>query len=517
MQADAVEIDASSPASSERWKADLFALELDFFLVFGEENCALDVTDAARYGAWYFLHGDVARHATSAPGFWEIYRNEDVTGAALLQRTNDDAAGIVLKSGYLPTVQESFEQNVEAVFAQLPKWPARVCRDINAHAAGYFDDAAVPHPAAHYDVPNALQIRMLRLLERRNALAKRLASTLYSTDWSIGRIEGTPNQFIGRDTQAQMTHLYPSVKGKFLADPCVFTRASRTYLLSEEYRYDTKRGTIVGSELLPTGATPPLSAIEEPRHLSYPHVFEHDGAVYCIPGSESDVRLYRSVELPHRWEYVRTLVTNFAATDSTLVRYEEKWWLFCTSGESGKRAYNSHLYIWHADELFGPWTPHILNPVKIDARSARPAGAFFMDNNRLYRPAQDCSRGYGGSLRINRIDKLSEREFHETVVGIVRPPAKYYTKGIHTISSAGAWCVVDAKRYVFEPAGVVDLLKLAARSIALRLGVRTQRIESVKRQFAGRRGPVASDFRRRDNEESAASPPTTPGSSTVRG
>jgi len=132
----------------------------------------------------------------------------------------------------------------------------------------------------------------------------------------------------------------------------------------------------------------------------------------------------------------------------------------------------------------------VQNPVKIDPRSARPAGHLFIHDNRLYRPAQDFSRTYGGALRINRIDTLTETEFRESAAGVVRPPRKRFTKGLHTISCAGAWCIVDAKRYVFEPSGIVDLLKLTAKSAALRLGVPPETIETLKKPFARRPVPV---------------------------
>src|SRR5213596_456309 len=55
----------------------------------------------------------------------------------------------------------------------------------------------------------------------------------------------------------------------------------------------------------------------------------------------------------------------------------------------------------------GPWRPHPGNPVKVDVRSSRPAGGPFLFGGNLYRPAQDCSRTYGGGITINRVTHLS--------------------------------------------------------------------------------------------------------------
>jgi hypothetical protein len=213
------------------------------------------------------------------------------------------------------------------------------------------------------------------------------------------------------------------------------------------------------------------------------------------------------VELPHRWELFHTLLEDFSAADSTLLRHDNKWWLFCTSSESFRRGHNSHLYIWYADELYGTWKPHPRNPVKIDIRSSRPAGQFFTHGGNVYRPAQDCSRTYGGALRINRIDKLSESEFEERTVGTITPPRKSYNKGIHTISLAGDYCIVDAKRYVFNRAGIMILCRLAGKAVLLRLGVRPQTLASIKKRLGLWPANTSNETPKQDSARIVASHP----------
>jgi hypothetical protein len=210
----------------------------------------------------------------------------------------------------------------------------------------------------------------------------------------------------------------------------------------------------------------PEAAIEEPYHLSYPQVFRYGDDVFCIPesGQARAVRLYRAIDFPYRWEHAHTLIQDFSAIDGTLLRRDGKWWLFCTSSESAQRGYNSHLYIWYASDLFGDWQQHAGNPVKIDVRSSRPAGPFFTHESALYRPAQDCSRTYGGAICLNRIDALSETEFKETVAGVIRPPLGRYSEGIHTICCAAGDCIVDLKRHAFYPRVLNAVFKRARRA-----------------------------------------------------
>jgi hypothetical protein len=109
--------------------------------------------------------------------------------------------------------------------------------------------------------------------------------------------------------------------------------------------------------------------------------------------------------------------------------------------------------VWWADDLLGDWHPHASNPVKIDVRSARPAGTPFVHDGVLYRPAQDCSRSYGGGVAICRVDALTPTEFREEVVRVIRSMPNAYRRGTHTLASIGDATLVDGKRLVFTFAG----------------------------------------------------------------
>lgn len=458
---------------------------LDFCLLFCEREFGLELADAAKYGVWYFAHTDLTRFSSVVPGFWEIYFNHAVTGAMLLKIADRSTAGVVLKSGYFPTRHDSLRENVETIFAAMREWPALVCRDIERGSSRYFHDAPIACPPLHYEVPNRLQMLTVQLLQAKDRLVRGVGREFYREDWNIALLEGRPSEFIGNDSPARVHYVWPYEKGRYLADPWVIARDSQTYLFCEEFDYRTFRGRVVVSDFPPAGASRPQAAIEEPHHLSYPQVFEHEGELFCIPESAETrkVCLYRSVEFPHRWQNVHTLIDGFSAVDSTLLKYGNKWCLFCTSSETAYRGFNSHLYIWYADDLFGTWRQHAGNPVKIDVRSARPAGPFFTHAQHLYRPAQDCSRTYGSAISLNRIDMLTQTEFKETVVGVIRPPAARYNQGIHTISCVADCCIVDVKRYAFYPRGITDMLKRATKAFVLKAGVPAETFESLKKRY----------------------------------
>jgi len=465
--------------------AQMHALQtsaLDFVLCFGPRQLGLQISTTPKFGVWVFSHGDITKFESPLAGFWELYYDHDVTGAALLALTGADVMGVVLKAGYLRTVRTSFERNADFVLNELAMWPTHVCRDLSAGLASYSADKPQPKAPATFGFPTAAQCRSVRARARKNRAKQQFQQRFYLPDWTIGVLDASPADFVGTEAQAGVSEILPYERGRFVADPFVIHRAGKAFVFCELYLYKKNRGVIAVSEWEAPGVRRLTTVIEEPYHLSYPQVFEHDGSVYCLPESvdQKKVCLYKAIDFPYRWENVHTLLEDFAAVDSTLLQFQNRWWLFCTNLDEG---YHSHLYIWSSDDLFGPWKPHPRNPVKIDVRSSGPAGPFFSNKGQLYRPAQDCARVYGGLVRINRVDVLSETDFKETVVGAIRPPRGRYDRGIHTVASSQGLCMVDVLRDVFEPRAIAGLFTGSVGAVARRAGVPATTIQAWKKRL----------------------------------
>jgi len=141
---------------------------------------------------------------------------------------------------------------------------------------------------------------------------------------------------------------------------------------------------------------------------------------------------------------VATLLPDADARDATLHEWNGKWWMFvtlCVPG--GPRADELSLYF--ADSPLGPWTAHPRNPIVSDVRSARSAGAVYMEDGALIRPAQDCSRGYGYAITLNRIDVMTEHEYEESPVGRLEPSWHPRLRGTHTINRSAHYEVTDGR------------------------------------------------------------------------
>ncbi len=240
---------------------------------------------------------------------------------------------------------------------------------------------------------------------------------------------------------------------RFYADPFALAQAGRTWLFVEEFPHATQKGIISAVEMTRNGPVgTPRAVLEEAHHLSYPFVFERDGAVWMVPESSAagTIDLYRAAAFPERWEKVASLVQGVVASDATLLEQKGRWWMFATVRDApvgaplGMGSYSDALHLWSAPDFRGPWTPHARNPVLIDIASARPAGAIVRRaDHALVRPVQDCTEGYGRALGLARIDRLDDEGFSQTVETVLRAGPEWAGSRLHTLNSGGGFEFID--------------------------------------------------------------------------
>jgi hypothetical protein len=237
----------------------------------------------------------------------------------------------------------------------------------------------------------------------------------------------------------------PDDGARFYADPFLFQKDGRTWLFLEEYQYAVGKALLSVVEIGAQGVIgTPRPIIERPYHLSYPFVFERDGAIWMLPEMSSARRaeLLRATNFPYEWEPTATLIDGQEISDATLIEHQNKLWLFASvSGDGGSSWDNLHL--WSAQTLKGEWRSHPRNPVLIDAAAARPAGGMYRHSNELWRPAQDCTRGYGSALTLARITKLDDENYTQQNVASLRPGASWPGIALHTLNTAGEFEVID--------------------------------------------------------------------------
>ncbi len=241
--------------------------------------------------------------------------------------------------------------------------------------------------------------------------------------------------------------------GRFYADPFAFHWEGRPYIFVEDYIQDAGKAVISVAQFSNDGsAQTPQVVLDELHHLSYPQVFERDGAIWMLPEASASGRLtlYRASRFPDSWRPAAVLLEG-EISDATLFEHDGSMWLFATARD-GFGSTSDTLVVFQATCLLGPWRPHRLNPILIDRRRARPGGACHKDaGGRILLPVQDGTLGYGGGLGIAQLLALDG----ETV--LFGAPRAIVTDGdwphprIHTLNRSGPLEVIDGIALMPKP------------------------------------------------------------------
>ncbi|MEW6014209.1 MAG: hypothetical protein AB1690_02685 [Candidatus Zixiibacteriota bacterium] len=230
-------------------------------------------------------------------------------------------------------------------------------------------------------------------------------------EWSVGIYTGDSLSVFqpaeGITNPVLTRHDITDVIAVFVADPFMVREKDSFYLFIEILNAMTNQGDIgvaVSSDALQWEYKQVV--LDEPFHLSYPHVFKWNDEYYMIPESARafGVRLYKAVEFPFKWEVVSTLIHD-RLVDPTIFEHDGKWWLFaCTNN------YSTNLYF--ADTPLGPWTIHPQSPVVNHSfRRGRPGGRIAAFGDRIIRYVQDCHQTYGRQLKAFEITELTTTSF----------------------------------------------------------------------------------------------------------
>lgn len=418
---------------------------VDFIMRFAFGIVRGEVLKAPRHGVWSYHHDDIDKYRGGPPCFWEIYHNDDVTGATLQRITDRLDGGIILRQGWFRTAETSYCANRDNVYLGSSHWPAQVCRDLRNGEAAYVDAEPTKSDAPIYYRPTRFQLLFFFWRVVRNYVAAQLRPLFKADQWNVGTIEAKPESWLSSKSLSGIKWFPNRPRREFIADP--FTSSDRdNEVLVEGYDYREQRGFVAAYDL--DGNEVKDGGIHENHHLSYPVTVSVKDETYCLPecASQGELRWYR--RNGSGWKPAGTLIDE-PVLDATLLEHEGTWWMF---GTKLNHYQDTSLFVWFADSPEGPWEPHPQNPVKSDVRSSRPAGRFFRHAGRLYRPAQDCGAGYGGAVRINRIERLDRNSFREVEVARITAEVNGpFPHGVHTLCVDEERAVVDGKRAVFIP------------------------------------------------------------------
>jgi hypothetical protein len=416
----------------------------DVLLRFGPRVPPGDMLSLARYGVWGYHHGDEDHYRGSPAAFWEIFHGDPVTGASLQRLTTKTDAGHILRKGWFRTIPHSWSANLDMVLNGSVGWMAEVCREILAGNDQAGIGTPSPSEAPVRQVPgnwDALGYLLRHIGSTSDQQGRQHAP---QDEWNIGVLYQPIGALLEPKPSLNVRWLPAPGQGQYRQGPCGYMADGQLNVLYG--KFDTRTGKSEISRLRPKRDNVlkrSRTMLAGEHALSHPFSVRHDGRWFVVPESASGrVDLYEVDTANEALDLVCTLL-DVPLCSPTVFQHDGRWWLMGTRAPWEDVA----LHAYHAPSLTGPWTPHARDPLKVDVRSARPAGTPFIHNGQLYRPAMDNRLSHGGRIALMRVEELSPTAFREELVRTIGPiKGSAWSHGTGTISAVGDLTLVDGKR-----------------------------------------------------------------------
>ena len=423
--------------------------QLDILIRFGFENLNGDILTAARFGVWSYYHGDPCEDRSNLPGFWEVVDRNLETGVILSVMDQDLKFGKNIYRSWIQTYPFSPVRNRNRCFWESASFLSRQIRllsdlgEIRFYTEIEKYNLGSDHPKhLWHQSPSSFGFLWIFMKLLFRDIAEFFFRLTHMEHWWLKYSMTIEQLFSANNCQ----ELVPP-KDRFWADPQLIEFDDNYYIFVEEFIYKSKKGNIAVIQMERSGAhKDSFQVLTKNYHLSYPFIFAWKEKYYMIPETSENrtVELYECIKFPDEWQFKMNLMENIIAVDTTLFYYQEKWWLFTGMTENEGAYPEAELFLFYATELLtNKWTSHPLNPIVSDDKNARPAGRIFIENNKIFRPAQDCSKSYGWGININEILDLSETMYVEKTVAKYKPEDDKLV-GYHTFSKAGSLIMTDA-------------------------------------------------------------------------
>ena len=457
---------SASTDVSQRWWAAQGTLasgtSLDIVVNAAGRGALPCLMSMATRGVWWFDHDGHVPWGRGTSGCFEVLEGESVTTSRLLGCQQDDDVTVlrVVRTATHPLFAS--QNRMEMMWKGIPVLVQKL-RELHIRGCASVEDGAAVGPVSDpgetgsHLGPNAIRLSLQAARHSRRAMRYVLLRLFKRERWQL--VRGVLESDTSDDAQSMRFRpesIVQPPKGRSWADPHILPDSDGELVMVEEYvnsaRRSGRRGRIVLLRIGPSGAVSEArTVLERDGHLSYPCVFRFEDQLFLVPesGAESTVDVFRCRDYPWRWEFVGHAMSGVAAFDSTVFEHQGRWWLFSAVADHSWLTPNDMLYAFStSDPSHGPWVPHPMNPIVVDARCARPAGPFFRRDGRLYRPGQDCSRGYGSGIRISEVTELTPTRFSERHVDCVEPVWTTEIVATHSLVSSGSTAFVDAMDWV---------------------------------------------------------------------
>lgn len=424
-------------------------LGLDLIICFVSQTPDIGQIQISKYGIWYYEVGDALQFGN----FWECYgevtKNRSEFSVAL-KTVYGTRQPIVLFQSFLSIYPHSILVNRNDAYHYAIDIFLRTLKKLYSEQENFFSRVLEESKLdinvlfnKKYNAPGSFEAIKNLLIINWRFLSSKVKFSDKSYWFLQYKIHEQQNTF--PPDVSTFKKLVPS-KDRFWADPFPVYQNGQYFIFFEELDFKSDKGHISFLELDEHGDVVKIEKIiERPYHMSYPFLLDWNKELYMIPETSGNktIEVYKCTQFPNKWEFVMNLMKNISAKDTTLFYYNDLWWLFTSiKSEHGNC---SELYLFYStDFLSNEWIKHPQNPVVSDVRYERGAGSIFINNDKLYRPSQDCSGTYGRAVNFNEIVTLNTEDYKEIMTSRIEPFWDNTLIGTHTFNLAENFVVVDA-------------------------------------------------------------------------
>ena len=401
-----------------------------------------EILDVCTNGVISFHHADNEINRGGPPAFWEVYERNPRTGFIIQRLKNELDGGDVLYKGFV-TTSWFYSLNLAKLYEVSNPFFHQVLDDITSNKPRLTVYGKTPYSYPLYTTPTVFQT-LIYILKTARVLASKISKKLQGKSYRWG----VAYQFSEKwdDITLWRSKKIPNPKNRFLADPFVIKKNGSHFCFVEDLDYRTNRGRISAYEITSSSCNSLGVVLEENFHLSFPFIFEYQNELYMCPETheKGEIRLYKCIEFPTKWEFHKTLMSDVSAADSIIFKRDEAWWLFTNIDKSGVGDYGSQLYVFSADNpLKDEWVAHENNPVIFNPLVARNGG-LIVSQNEVYRVYQRQGFDmYGEACGIARITTLSTTEYIEENHSVIEPHFFKGIEGTHTYNFDSDLVVFD--------------------------------------------------------------------------
>lgn len=400
------------------------------------------ILSITKFGVLSFHHADNKINRGGPPGFWEVLNKENSSGFTIQKLTDELDGGEVLFRGNLST-KNYYMLNQANIYNKSNYYMKKILLELAQKRSLPKKIDSFPYYNQLYKLPS-IRNQLIYIFSLSILMVKKLTEKHI-----LGRVSrwGVSYNFSNwRDLVMWKAKKIDNPPNRFLADPFVVKKDNKHFCFVEDYDYSISRGCISLYELTYQGAIRHGEIIKENFHMSYPYVFKYDSNYYMVPETSEnrDIRLYKAKEFPFEWKFIKTIFNDIDATDTTIFKYGDYWWLMTNIDPVNSREHGSELFLFFSDNpLSGSWQPHPKNPVICDSSKGRMGGIVF-ENDEVFRISQMQGFDvYGKASIVNRICTLSVNDYKEESEFMIEPNFLENIIGTHHLHSNGEVTVFD--------------------------------------------------------------------------